>query len=71
MVSHYAYTIDPYIHIIKLYEYMDQYGSHYAYTIDPYIHTIKLYEYMDRYFQHYGIPLSAHFIYLNLASILA
>jgi len=26
---------------------------------------------MDQYFKHNGIPLSAHFIYLNLASILA
>jgi len=26
---------------------------------------------MDHYFKHKGIPLSAHFIYLNLDSVLA
>jgi hypothetical protein len=48
-------------------------GSHYAYNIDPYIRipTALLYEYMDQYFKRNGIPLSVHFIYLNLASILA
>jgi hypothetical protein len=33
--------------------------------------TVLLYEYMDQYCKHNGIPLSAHFIYLNLDSIWA
>jgi len=33
--------------------------------------TVLLYGYMDQYCKHNGIPLSAHFIYLYLASILA
>jgi len=33
--------------------------------------TVLLYEYMDQYYKHSGIPLSVHFIYLNLDSILA
>ena len=33
--------------------------------------TVLLYEYMDQYCKHNGIPLSAHFFYLNLDSILA
>jgi hypothetical protein len=36
-----------------------------------YTTTILLYEYMDQYCKHNGIPVSAHFTYLNLASILA
>jgi len=32
---------------------------------------VLLYEFMGQYFKHNGIPLSAHFMYLNLASILA
>jgi hypothetical protein len=33
--------------------------------------TMLLYEYIDQYCKHNGIPLSAHFIFLNLDSILA
>jgi len=32
---------------------------------------ITLYSYMGQYYKHNGIPLSAHFIYLNLDSISA
>jgi len=33
--------------------------------------TVLLCECMDQYCKHNGIPLSAHFIYLYLASLLA
>ena len=33
--------------------------------------TVLLYEYMDQYCKHNGIPLSAYFMYLYPASILA
>ena len=40
-------------------------------TILIHIFYILLYEYMDQYCKRNWIPLSAHFIYLNLDSILA